>query len=111
MEEKELSNQQGDVLLVKVDRLPDGLKPAKRGERGYVLAEGETTGHAHVIDAPADDVDVFVDEKGELFVRAKKAVTIKHEEHKHQKIKRGVYKVGKVREIDPFSEEIRSVRD
>lgn len=102
--------QQGDILLELVQGLPDNVKPVLPRDNVYILAEGEQTGHSHCIEV-RPTVDVFVDEKGNLFVRAKKAVTIKHEEHKHQRIKRGVYKIGKVREVDPFSEEIRSVRD
>ena len=42
--------RQGDVLLIPTDSIPEGTKPAKRDSRGrLVLAEGEVTGHAHVI--------------------------------------------------------------
>lgn len=40
--------RQGDVLLVKVDALPKGAKPADRDEADrVVLALGEEHGHAH----------------------------------------------------------------
>lgn len=39
----------GDILLVAVDtKPPEEIVPAKR----IVLAEGETTGHAHILTAP-----------------------------------------------------------
>jgi hypothetical protein len=45
--------RQGDVLIRKVDALPDGLKEVPRDAQGrIVLAEGEATGHFHAIDAP-----------------------------------------------------------
>ena len=42
--------RQGDVLLIKVDRLPDAPeRPATRGN--HLLALGEVTGHAHYVPA------------------------------------------------------------
>lgn len=42
--------RQGDVMLVRVDKLPDGLIPTKRDEHGrIVLAHGEHSGHGHAI--------------------------------------------------------------
>ena len=53
------ADRQGDVVLIHSLRSIDSLlskakiKPEKRDSRGrLVLAEGEVTGHAHVIDAP-----------------------------------------------------------
>jgi hypothetical protein len=48
--------QQGDVLLTKIDSLPLGNK-VERKERGYILAEGEATGHAHVIEEEIEMVE------------------------------------------------------
>lgn len=42
--------RQGDVMLVRVDKLPDGLIPTKRDQHGrIVLAHGEQSGHGHAI--------------------------------------------------------------
>src|SRR3954451_25239990 len=41
--------RQGDLLLVPVDALPERTWNGSNGRR-IVLAEGEATGHAHVID-------------------------------------------------------------
>ena len=43
--------QQGDVTVEYVARIPDGGRLVTPGARGYVIAEGESTGHAHVLDA------------------------------------------------------------
>lgn len=43
--------RQGDVLLVEIDRIPDGAKLIS--EKKLVLAYGEVTGHSHVLTAPA----------------------------------------------------------
>lgn len=41
--------RQGDVLIVRIDSLPEGLKKRKREDGRVVLAHGEVTGHAHAI--------------------------------------------------------------
>lgn len=42
--------RQGDVVLVRVDKLPEGLIATKRDKIGrIVLAHGERSGHAHSI--------------------------------------------------------------
>jgi len=45
--------RQGDVLLIRVDALPTGLREIPRDRGRVVLAYGETTGHAHAIEAPS----------------------------------------------------------
>ena len=102
--------QQGDVLFVKVSTLPSNLKAAPTTRRGIILADGETTGHAHTIE-DLENVNVFVDESGALYVEAKEATVVTHEEHKPVTLPAGIYKVGRVQEVDPFENEIRSVRD
>jgi len=45
--------RQGDVMLVRVDELPEGLIPTKRDAHGrIVLAHGESSGHGHAIRDP-----------------------------------------------------------
>ena len=42
--------RQGDVLIVRVDELPAGIKEATRDKHGHiVLALGESSGHRHAI--------------------------------------------------------------
>ncbi|HLD91473.1 MAG TPA: hypothetical protein VI911_10795 [Patescibacteria group bacterium] len=72
-----------------------------------VLAEGEVTGHAHVIDA---EVEVFED-KDQRFFNLKESATIVHEEHKPITIPEGNYASGKVMEYDHFAEEAKQVTD
>jgi len=43
--------RQGDILLVPVEKLPDGLTEVPREDGKIVLAEGEATGHLHMIEA------------------------------------------------------------
>ena len=44
--------RQGDILLVPVEKVPDGLTEVPRENGKVVLAEGEATGHLHAIYAP-----------------------------------------------------------
>lgn len=41
---------QGDLLIVRIDRLPDDIKPLSAERGAYIVAHSET-GHHHVIDA------------------------------------------------------------
>lgn len=99
--------QQGDVILIPVSKTPDNANAVTRHERGYVLAEGEVTGHAHVIE---DDIKM-VEQDGVLYIGCESDVIIKHEEHNHITIPAGCYEVRKVKEYDHFAEEVREVAD
>lgn len=100
--------QQGDVILEKVERFPVG-KEIKADERGFVLAEGEVSGHAHRI--VSKDVQMIQTDDGRVFLRAKAPVKIQHEEHRIIIIEPGEYEVRKVLERDHFSRATREVID
>lgn len=44
--------RQGDVMIVPVDRVPDGLKSVPLENGRVILAHGERTGHAHALVDP-----------------------------------------------------------
>jgi hypothetical protein len=100
--------QQGDVILHKVDNIPENAVKKQPTSRGYVLAEGEATGHAHTLSVDTCEMFEYV---GITYVSVEEATPLKHEEHKEQQILPGVYKVGIVTEVDPFSGEIHQVKD
>jgi hypothetical protein len=99
---------QGDVFLTKANKIPKDAKRLSRGPRGYMLAEGETTGHAHVIED--EDVELYESE-GVLYVKTGRTVQLKHEEHKEVSVNEGIWRVGQVQEYDPFEMQARLVRD
>lgn len=105
-----LIHQHGDMLLYKVDHLPRDTLTRRASIKRHVLAEGEATGHAHAIE-DLEGCDVYVDKSGVLYVDVYRPVQLTHEEHAAQTIQPGVYRVGRVREVDPFQDEIRAVRD
>jgi len=98
---------QGDVFFTKTEEIPKGAKRVARKVRGYVIAEGEATGHAHVVE---DEVQLYEIE-GVLYLHAGHKVEVRHEEHLPVTLSTGNWKVGIVREYDPFLEETRMVRD
>jgi len=98
--------QQGDVIVRKVETLPLNLKPLNH----RILAEGEVTGHCHQI-VEKELSDLYVDEKGNLFLHVEKPVTLKHNTHNPITIPTGDYAIDNVIEYDHFAEEARKVRD
>lgn len=70
------------------------------------LAKGEVTGHAHV----ALGVGLLFDKDTGVLTVPKEAEVV-HEEHGTVNVPAGKYKVGLVKEEDPFSTELRPVRD
>lgn len=72
--------RQGDVLLMRVAKPKHKLTP--KGEKRIVLALGETTGHAHVIDGHAES---WIDDLGVTFIEAKEAVRLLHVTETRQK--------------------------
>lgn len=104
--------RQGDVLFVKVDRLPTGER--KKRENGTV-AYGEVTGHSHSLAVADRDMaevleigDGLYVHVGENGVRIEGA-TFVHEEHGPITLPPGDYRVTIQREYSP--EEIRNVID
>ena len=90
----------GDLLIVQVADIPTDAVP----HQGRVLAEGEATGHAHVLDRDG----LLFERNGELFFRGPN-VSITHEEHKRIDLPTGTYQVIRQREYSP--EEVRYVVD
>ena len=102
--------RQGDVLIVRIEKLPENVTKAPFDQRGAVLAEGELTGHAHtVLDKRAT---LFRDEKlNKLFlqVEGNAPVALKHQEHDTIALAPGDYEVIRQREYSPQA--IRNVAD
>lgn len=102
--------RQGDVILIEVDRVPPGAKLVKRSPRGLVLAEGEVTGHAHVItDDNAELVTTAEAAELYLLVHGTNLVALTHDEHDTLRVEPGEYEVRRQREYSP--QETRQVED
>lgn len=86
------------------------MKKLDRTIRGVVLADGEVTGHQHVV---ADyGVELFELENGTKKLVAENGFTVTHEEHLPLTIETaGDYTVSIVKEYDHLREEARNVID
>ena len=98
--------RQGDVFLFPVDSIPSTCKPIGREGGRVVLAHGEVTGHAHAFE---NEGVMLMEGDGENWLKVNEPSTLKHEEHKHVEVKKGLYKVVRQREYSP--EKISYVRD
>ena len=97
---------QGDLLLTRIDALPDGLEKNSPTDGKHIVAHSET-GHHHVIDAvrgkstvkmyrlPEEIYEAFIVVEGD-------AATLEHERsfdtHEPIKIEPGVYRISRQRE-------------
>jgi hypothetical protein len=93
--------RQGDILLVPVERLPDGLIEVPREDGKIILAEGEATGHLHMIDSEkatflAEDIAQIEDR----FLAVEEEVALEHPEHDTVTLAPGNYEVRRQREYD-----------
>ncbi|MFA5350917.1 MAG: hypothetical protein WC357_06285 [Candidatus Omnitrophota bacterium] len=89
-----MMKRQGDLLIVKVEKIPEGT--VKQTSR--ILAEGEATGHMHELDSG----EVY-EKSGVLYFKVTegRVSTLNHPEHKAVTFEPGEYKVIKQREYEP----------
>lgn len=99
--------QQGDVVLRKLKSMPDG-KAEVISRKRLVIAEGEHTGHAHVIE---DDEAELIQVGERMLLKLTKSATVTHEEHKPIRLSPGIWEVGRVKEFDYMSMMERQVVD
>ena len=99
--------RQGDILLIKVSSIPKSAKkmPAKHGR--IILAEGESTGHSHSLDASR--ASLYIEKNDQVFLLAEDDCTLVHQEHAPIDVAAASYKVVRQREYQP--EGIRNVMD
>lgn len=92
--------RQGDVLLQKVNELPNNAKLKKDD----IILRGEATGHAHRIANgqiyETIQKEIFQPEIKTMYIVAKKSARIVHEEHAPIDIEIGIYIVIRQREFD-----------
>jgi hypothetical protein len=96
--------RQGDVYIKEIKSIPNNAKE-ELCERRIILAEGESTGHAHSIVSAAALLYLLGDR---MFIKTS-GCTVEHEEHGPLDIESGSYEILKQREYHP--ERIRNVAD
>ncbi|HSS36673.1 MAG TPA: hypothetical protein VLR93_10385 [Patescibacteria group bacterium] len=85
--------RQGDVLLRPVPGIPAVARIVPRDDGRLVLAYGEVTGHAHVIDASPDEATLLSVGERARFLRLVRDVELRHEEHATLSVPAGTYQV------------------
>ena len=98
--------QQGDVIGKKLISMPAGERK-KIAVKRLVVAHGES-GHSHVIE---DDEAELIEIGGKMLLTLTKPAIIKHEEHKHIELDKGIWEIGRVQEYDWYKNMSRPVVD
>lgn len=97
--------RQGDVLIERVEAIPDGLKQTKR----LILASGDSTAHRHRI-KERGTAKLFDGPRGDMYLHVTVGkATVDHPEHGAIELAPGCYRVWMQREFDERGE--RRVRD
>jgi hypothetical protein len=85
------------------------MKKIEKTKRGFVLADGEVTGHAHRVQ---EDVDLYQKEnESEKYLKSTKDFEITHEEHDAFVVPADNYNISIVKEYDHYQEIVRKVLD
>jgi hypothetical protein len=97
--------RQGDVWIEEVDFLPPSGKKKNFDKGRLILADGEITGHHHVV--CADDIDAAISEEDAIFFKTNTETKITHEEHAPIILEPNkVYKTYIQREYDENAEDL-----
>lgn len=97
--------QQGDVLLFKVESLPEKCTLVEKGN--VTIEQGTANGNKHVV----TNAEMYKDEQlNDTYIVCKDSLIV-HEEHNNFKLVDGIYRKGIVQEYDHFEEESRNVED
>lgn len=97
--------RQGDVLLVPVEQAPVDVEPVELDRGRIVLAHGEATGHAHVVEGEAAElVSAAGAEELYLLVHGETPALLRHDEHDPIPLDPGAYRVVRQREYAPSGE-------
>jgi hypothetical protein len=86
------------------------MRRIARDNGRLVLAYGEVTGHAHVIDAPESEAVLLTAAENERFLRLMADTTLSHEEHSALAIPAGTYKVIQQEQFTPTPERAENSR-
>jgi len=98
----------GDVLVERVDSIPEGLVK----EEDTILLEGEASGHFHVLSKGSEVFKVLPTKDNNYllgYFKTEEGALLTHNEHQTIEIPAGTYKFYAQREYD--EQEERQVRD
>lgn len=114
---KEIIGAQGEVTIIKIDALPDGMKtaPVERNAKGFIIAHSES-GHHHVLtggDAMerTDKVPAGMKIIYAVLENPHDLVQDAPAPHEGFHLDPGIFEFRIAREYDPFAEQARRVAD
>jgi hypothetical protein len=102
---KKIYGIHGDVTLVKVLKLPTGVKPIKY-VKNFILEKGEGV-HTHIIESQCELYEV----NGVMYLKSDKEIILNHEEHGMQVLEPGIYRKEMERAFDYEDMEAKQVQD
>lgn len=95
---------QGDLLITRIDTIPDGMEVVKPDDGYYVVAHSET-GHNHVIQQEGVNVFRAANDPFVLYLVVDNEVELKHlrsfDTHESIKVPPGMYRINRQREYTP----------
>jgi len=103
----------GDLLITQINAIPEDTVQIHE----KIIAEGEISGHKHKLVGSAQVhirpsfLNDPINDNSEIWFNAFDEIKIIHEEHKTLEIPKGVYKVTKEQQFDPFEHLIQEVID
>lgn len=101
--------QQGDVLFIPVDKIPNNTRKVN-SNKYHILAIGEATGHSHKV--AVEEADFLRTDCGDQsFLNVIEGAVIMHEEHKTAVLPAGIWEVKIVREYDYDKEQAKKISD
>lgn len=114
---KEIIGQQGEVRIVKIDALPNGMttKPAAKVKKGYIIAHSEND-HHHLLTGGdvmerTDKVPAGMQVFFAILDEPQKLIQDAATPHTGYELDPGIYRFDVSREFDPFAEQARRVAD
>lgn len=95
---------QGDMLITRIEQMPEGLTEAKAKNGYYIIAHSET-GHNHVIAQEGVSVFEAANDPFVLYLKVDNTAELRHlrsfDTHESLKINPGLYRVNRQREYTP----------
>jgi len=104
---KRKPQQQGDLILRPLNKMPTVLDGAKITRKRLVLAHGDSV-HSHVIEEEEAEL-IQIGER--MLLNLTREATVLHEEHKPITLSPVIWEIGRVQEYDYFQHMSRQVID
>lgn len=114
---KQVIGQQGEVLIIKIDSIPEGVetKPVDRAEKGYIISHSESGHHHLLVDGEVMERVNNVPAGMQIFYSILSNPTEFIQDapvpHDGYRLAPGIYEFRISREYNPFLEEARKVAD